>query len=387
MFTIKTLNPISEVGTGRLPADRYTVAADVPAPDAVLVRSADMHTYDLEDSLLAIGRAGAGVNNIPVDTCSQHGIVVFNTPGANAGGVKEMVLCGLLLSSRKVPAALQWVQTLKGRGDEVGKLVEKGKKQFVGPELAGKRLGVIGLGAIGIRVANTARHLGMEVMGYDPYMSVDAAWKMSRAIIHAKDLAEIYTTCDYITLHVPYTKDTAAMIDAQVIASMKPGGRILNFARGELVDSQAVLSALDSGHLGCYVTDFPQDCLLGHPGVVAIPHLGASTPESEDNCAVMAVEELRDYLENGNIKNSVNLPAATMVRSGTARLCVIHQNIPAMISSIAAAVSDAGLNVENLLNKSRGEYAYTMIDVNAAVPQPVLQQIAAIDGVVRVRAI
>ena len=386
MYTVKTLNQISPAGRQAFDPARFTLDDAASAPDALLCRSADLHQYPFGPQLAAIGRAGAGVNNIPVEACSRQGIAVFNTPGANAGAVKEMVLCALLLASRKIPAALAWVQGLKGQPD-LQKQVEAGKKAFIGPELCGKTLGVIGMGAIGIQVANTARHLGMEVIGYNPYMSVDAAWKVSRQIAHAASLAEVYQKSDYLTLHVPYTPATKGMIDAAALAQMKDGVRLLNFARGELVDTPALLAAIDTGKAACYVTDFAQEELLGVAGVVVLPHLGASTPESEDNCAVMAAKELMDYLENGNIKNAVNLPACRMARSGKTRVCVIHQNIPAMITQISSALSGAGLNIENLVNKSRGEYAYTMLDLADELPAAVAAAIGAIAGVIRVRVL
>ncbi len=332
-------------------------------------------------SLKAIARAGAGVNNIPVDRCTEQGIVVFNTPGANANAVKEMVILALLMSSRKVAASMEWVKTLKGSGAEVSKLVEKGKSQFTGPEIAGKKLGVIGLGAIGILVANAAEALGMTVYGYDPYISVDAAWGLSQSIIHASSLKEIYENCDYITLHVPANKETKGSINASSIAMMKPGVRIINFARGELVETADLLAALDEKQVKVYITDFPADEMLDRPGVVAFPHLGASTPESEDNCARMAAQELIDFLESGNIKNSVNLPNASMAKTPLPRICVIHKNVKTIISQISAALAD--MNIENMLNKSKGDYAYTMLDVDRAVPAAALDAVNAVDGVIR----
>lgn len=386
MYTVKTLNQISPAGLRSFDPAHFVLDDGAERPDALLCRSADLHQYPFDPCLAAIGRAGAGVNNIPVEECSRRGIAVFNTPGANAGAVKEMVLCALLLASRKIPAALAWVQGLKGETD-LQKRVEAGKKAFIGPELGGKTLGVIGMGAIGIQVANTARHLGMEVIGYDPYMSVEAAWKVSRQIAHAVSLEEVYQKSDYITLHVPYTADTKGMVDAAALEQMKDGVRLLNFARGELVETPALLAAVEGGKVACYVTDFAQEELLGVEGVVVLPHLGASTPESEDNCAVMAARELMDYLENGNIKNAVNLPTCRMARSGRVRVCVIHRNIPAMITQISSALSGAGLNIENLVNKSRGEYAYTMLDLADELLEPVEGEIRAIEGVVRVRVL
>ena len=379
-YSIQTLNKISKAGTDRF-CDAYTISDDAKDPDAILVRSASLHDTSFGDNLKAIARAGAGVNNIPVDRCTEQGIVVFNTPGANANAVKEMVILALLMSSRKVAASMEWVKTLKGSGAEVSKLVEKGKSQFTGPEIAGKKLGVIGLGAIGILVANAAEALGMTVYGYDPYISVDAAWGLSQSIIHASSLKEIYENCDYITLHVPANKETKGSINASSIAMMKPGVRIINFARGELVETADLLAALDEKQVKVYITDFPADEMLDHPGVVAFPHLGASTPESEDNCARMAAQELIDFLESGNIKNSVNLPNASMAKTPLPRICVIHKNVKTIISQISAALAD--MNIENMLNKSKGDYAYTMLDVDRAVPAAALDAVNAVDGVIR----
>ncbi|HIS70284.1 MAG TPA: phosphoglycerate dehydrogenase [Candidatus Gallacutalibacter stercoravium] len=387
MYQILTLNKISPVGLSRFGED-YACSDSCANPDAVLVRSAAMHDMELPASLLAIARAGAGVNNIPLDKCSEQGIVVFNTPGANANAVKELVIAGLLLSSRKIPAAIDWAKTLKGKGAEVGKLVEKGKSAFVGPEIRGKRLGIVGLGAIGVLVANAATALGMEVYGYDPYLSVDAAWGLSRSVKHALSLDEIYASCDYITLHVPLTPDTKAMINPDSIAKMKDGVRILNFARGDLVDSAALVQAVQEGKVAAYVTDFPSDDLLGLDNIIAIPHLGASTPESEDNCARMAADELKDFLENGNIKNSVNLPAVSMAREGDARLCVIHRNVPSIISLVSGVLSENGINIENMQSKSKKEYAYTILDITGGdISDAAVSALNAIDGVIRTRVI
>ncbi len=385
MYQIHTMNKISPVGLDHFDRHKYSWGEEVANPDGILVRSASLHDTAFPESLLAIGRAGAGVNNIPVEQCSEKGIVVFNTPGANANAVKEMVLLGLLMSSRKVADSMTWVKTLKGSGPDVSKLVEKGKSQFTGPEISGKKLGVIGLGAIGVLVANAAQALGMEVYGYDPYLSVDGAWSLSHTIIHVNTLKEIYENCDYITLHIPANKETKGLINASSIASMKHGVRILNFARGELVEEADLIAALDERQIKVYITDFPTDGMLDHPGVVSFPHLGASTPESEENCAEMAVLELMDYLENGNIKNSVNLPAASMPRSGSARICVIHQNIKTIISQISTNLSE--LNIENMLNQSRGDYAYTMLDVDGNVSSDVVEKLRSISGVIRVRVI
>ena len=346
-----------------------------------------MHDMALPQSLLAIARAGAGVNNIPVDKCSDAGIVVFNTPGANANAVKELVIAGLLLSSRKVVPAIAWAKTLKGEGDMVGKLVEKGKSAFAGPEIAGKKLGVIGLGAIGVLVANAARALGMEVYGYDPFLSVDTAWKLSRDVHHAVDLETIYKECDYITVHVPLLPDTKGMLNADAFAVMKDGVRVLNFARDGLVNSADMLAALESGKVAAYVVDFPTEEMLDVENVIAIPHLGASTPESEDNCAVMAADELKDYLENGNILHSVNFPDVQAPRAAANRICVLHKNVPNMLAQISAVVSAAGINIASMVNKSKKDYAYTLLDVEGAPAAATLDGITGIDGVIRVRSI
>lgn len=385
MYTIKTLNSIAAAGLARLPAAQFAVDNNADAPAGILVRSAKMHEMPLPDSLLAIGRAGAGVNNIPVDACSEKGIVVFNTPGANAGAVAELTIGGLVLASRNVAPAIRWADALKGQGDAVPGMVEKGKGQFVGPELHGKKLGVVGLGAIGVKVANMALHLGMQVYGYDPYISVEAAWNLSGEVIHCAQLGEILSQCDYITLHLPVNASTKGFLNASALASCKQGVRVLNFARGELVDNEALLAALAAGKVAAYVTDFPCEALLDQPGVTCIPHLGASTPESEENCAVMAADELADYLLNGNITNSVNLPAVTQARAGDKRICVIHKNEPGLIAGITAVTTGAALNIENMVNKSRGNMAYTMLDATGALPADLQTKLEAIPGVIRVR--
>ncbi len=385
MFNIHTLNKISPVGTDNFDKSKYTVGDTVENPDAIMVRSAAMHDMEFGTKLLAIARAGAGTNNIPVDKCVEQGICVFNTPGANANAVKELVIAGLLLSSRKVPEAMIWANGLKGNGDAVPKMVEKGKSQFVGPEIMGKTLGVIGLGAIGVLVANAAISLGMKVIGFDPFLSVKAAWGLAPTVKNAKSLSELYAESDYITIHVPCNADTKGSINSETIAQMKNGVRILNFARGELVNTEDMISALGEGKVSCYVTDFPSDDIIGVKNVVAIPHLGASTPDSEDNCARMAALELIDYIENGNIKNSVNLPNAEMARTGDTRICIIHKNIPAIITKATAAVE--GLNIENMINQSRKDYAYTIIDVDGRADNKVVEEIKSIDGVIRVRII
>ncbi|HIU34993.1 MAG TPA: phosphoglycerate dehydrogenase [Candidatus Fimenecus excrementigallinarum] len=386
MYRILTLNKISQKGLQNFP-DSYVCSGEETAPDAVLVRSASMHDMELPESLKAIARAGAGVNNIPIDRCSENGIVVFNTPGANANAVKELVLCAMLLSSRKIPAAIDWVKTLKGTGAEMSKAVEKGKSAFAGPELKGKALGVVGLGAIGVLVANAAKALGMTVYGYDPFLSVDAAWALSRGVHHSATLDEIYANCDYITLHVPLTPDTKEMVNKDSIAAMKDNVRIMNFARGDLVNTADVVDALSSGKIAAYATDFGSEELLDVPGVLVLPHLGASTPESEENCAVMAVDEIRDFLENGNITHSVNLPDVNVPRTGRARITIIHKNVPNVISKITSTVAEENINIDNMVNKSRGEYAYTMLDTDADVSAEAIEAISAVEEIVRVRVI
>lgn len=381
MYNILTLNKIAAIGTSRL-GDNYKYGDDVQNPDAVLVRSAAMHDMEFADNLLAIARAGAGTNNIPKDKCSEQGIVVFNTPGANANAVKELVIAGLLISNRKVIEGYEWAKTLKGNGAAVGKMVEKGKSQFVGPEIKGKTLGVIGLGAIGILVANAAVALGMNVIGFDPFMSVGNALKLAPTVKLMKSAEDVMVNCDYLTIHVPLTDDTRDMVDADMIAKMKDGVRILNFARGDLADNEAVLSAVADGKIAKYITDFAAPELLDVENVIVTPHLGASTPESEDNCAKMAADEIKDYLENGNIKNSVTLPAVSMVRGTGTRICVIHKNVPNMISAVTTAL--AGANIENMQSKSRKEYAYTILDVTGDFD---VAAIEAIDGVIKVRVI
>ncbi len=385
MYEIQTLNKISKVGLAEFTAD-YHCADEQAAPDAILVRSAAMHDMVLPESLLAVARAGAGVNNIPIDRCSEQGIVVFNTPGANANAVKELVIAGLMLASRKIVDGIAWEKTLKGQGDALSKLVEKGKSAFVGPEIAGKKLGVIGLGAIGVLVANAAQALGMTVYGYDPFMSVDAAWKLSRGIHHAITLDEIYAECDYITVHVPLTPDTKELICKKSLDAMKDGVRILNFARADLVCTADMIDALHSGKAASYVTDFAVDALLDEPNVVALPHLGASTPESEDNCARMAAHELMDYLENGNVHNSVNLPNVSLPRGGDERICVFHRNVPNMLAQISGYFSSHGINIENLQSASRKAYAYAIVDVTGSAANAA-EDLSAIDGIVRVRVI
>ncbi|MBE6754778.1 MAG: 3-phosphoglycerate dehydrogenase [Ruminococcaceae bacterium] len=383
---ILTMNKIAKIGLDRF-NDEYVVSDSMEQPDAIMVRSASLHEMEMPESLLAIARAGAGTNNIPIDRCSEQGIVVFNTPGANANAVKELVIAALLMSSRRVIPAVDWAKGLKGNGAEVPKMVEKGKSQFAGPEIKGKKLGVIGLGAIGVLVANTAYNLGMDVLGYDPYLSIDAAWSLSRGTHHAATLDEIYTQCDYITLHVPLNDETRGMIDSAAIAKMKDGVRLLNFSRAELVNGPAVVDAVKSGKVGCYVVDFPTDEVIGVDGIVAIPHLGASTPESEDNCAIMAADELRWYLRDGTVRNSVNLPNLDGGRAEKNRICIIHKNIPNMLAQFSTVLSGEGVNIENLLSKSKKDIAYTQIDFDSDVPAGIIEHLSAIEGVIRVRII
>ena len=364
MYKIQTLNAISDIIHTQLSADKYTVNKDEPVPDAILVRSAAMHDMEFNKELLAIGRAGAGVNNIPLDKCSKEGIVVFNTPGANANAVAELVICGLMLSGRNIAGGIEWAKTLKGKGDEVGKLVEKGKSQFVGPELRGKTLGVIGLGAIGAIVANAAsRGLGMNVIGYDPFISVESAWSLSTTVHRAASADDVIAQADFITFHIPLNDKTRGTINAEMIAKMKDGAHILNFSRGELADADAVKAALASGKLSSYVTDFPSDAMIGVDKVVCIPHLGASTPESEENCARMAAAEIRDYLELGSIHNSVNYPEVQLGEPEAVRVLVLHENIPNMISNITAAASKEGINIENMINKSKKDMSVTVMEM------------------------
>ena len=385
MYDILTLNKIAKCGTDAFDKAKYTVADAVENPDAIMVRSAAMHDMQFGNKLLAIARAGAGVNNIPVDRCAEEGIVVFNTPGANANAVKELVIAGLLLSSRKVTDAIDWVSTLKGQED-IGKKVEKGKSNFAGPEISGKTLGVIGLGAIGVLVANAAMSLGMKVIGYDPFLSVKAALSLKPGVKTVTDVNDLYAASDYITIHVPYNADTKGTICEKSIAVMKDGVRILNFARGELADTTAVLAAVESGKIACYITDFPSDELIGVKNVICVPHLGASTPESEDNCAVMAASELIDYIENGNIRNSVNFPNAEMNAAGT-KICVLHKNVPAVISEITTILGKASINIDNMINASKKDYAYTLIDAAGNISEDIAAKLSAAENVIKVRVI
>ena len=386
MFQYHCLNPIAEKGL-KLFSDEYKKTDAIQDADAVLVRSAKMHEMELPDSVKAIARAGAGVNNIPVKECAEKGIVVFNTPGANANGVKELVLAGMLLASRDIVGGIEWVAQQKDRED-IDKLAEKQKKQFAGCEISGKKLGIIGLGAIGAMVANAASGLGMEVYGYDPYISIDAAWNLSRTIKHSKSLDEIYTQCDYITIHVPLLDSTKEMINKEAFEKMKDGVVLLNFARDLLVDEKALLEALDQGKVKKYVTDFANPLVAGHEGILVTPHLGASTEESEENCAVMAVKELRDFMENGNIKNSVNFPNCDMGTCvAVGRIAICHKNIPNMISQFTKILGSEGLNIADMTNKSKGEYAYTLIDLESAASKEALDELQAVEGVAKVRVV
>lgn len=387
MFKIQKLNKISPRGLERFPGDLYEHAAEIVNPDAILVRSADMHTLELSKSLLAIARAGAGYNNIPVDKCSQQGIVVFNTPGANANAVKELVILGLLLSSRRVFQGITWAKSLAGKGDEVPQLIEKGKSDFAGPEIKGKKLGVIGLGAIGVMVANDALSLGMEVSGYDPFISVEAAWGLSRSVKRAISLDYIIAESDYISLHTPLNDKTKGIINKDKFPLMKKDVRIINLARGGLVNNNDLKEAIKSGTVSCYVTDFPDEDLLNLDAVIPIPHLGASTPESEENCAYMAVDQLREYLEHGNIINSVNFPDCTLMPSGLKRILIANKNIPAMIGKITQILAEHKINIADMLNKSKGDYAYNIIDIDGEIDEKVIVKIRDNKDIVMVRAL
>ncbi|MGN0740368.1 MAG: phosphoglycerate dehydrogenase [Treponema sp.] len=390
MYKIQTLNKISAVGLDRLPRDNYETASSITDPDAILVRSQEMHNMELSETVKAVARAGAGTNNIPIPELTQKGIVVFNTPGANANAVKELVMLALLISSRPVIKANSWLKTLAGKGDEIPDLAEKGKSQFVGPELKGKTLGVIGLGAIGAMVANLAIKFGMEVIGYDPFLSINAAWSLDHNVKHAETLDTVYAKADYITLHVPQTNDTKGMINSTSIKTMKDGVRIINIARGGLVNNADIIAALDSGKVSALVTDFAAEEFLNHEKVICLPHLGASTPEAEENCAVMACNQLRDFLENGNIVNSVNFPKTVVenpVPSGGTRLCIAHKNVPDVISQFTTILGDAKLNIAGMINQAKGELAYNIIDVDGVVPENTLRELAGIEQVIKVRPI
>lgn len=386
MFQYKCLNPISAVGLDSFTAD-YTETQDMQEADAILVRSAAMHEMEIPVNVKTVARAGAGVNNIPLDRCSEQGIVVFNTPGANANGVKEMVIAGMLLASRDIVGGIEWIEQQK-ENENIGKLAEKQKKQFAGCEIKGKRLGVIGLGAIGAMVANTAIYLGMEVYGYDPYISIDTAWKLSREIKHISNVEDIFRECDYITLHVPLLDSTKGMIDKDSIGMMKEGVVLLNFSRDLLVDENALVEALESGKVKKYVTDFANPIVAGAKNTLVTPHLGASTEESEDNCAMMAVKEIRDYLENGNIHNSVNYPNCDMGRCMVkGRVAINHKNVVNMISQFAKVLGDAGMNISDMTNKSKGDYAYTLIDLESSADEEIIKKLETIEGVLKVRVV
>ena len=382
MKNIKLLNKIAKIGTDIFDKNEYNLSETIESPDAIMVRSADMLSMEFGASLKAIARAGAGVNNIPVSKCAEEGIVVFNTPGANANGVKELALASLLLASRDIAAGIDWVKSQAGIPG-IAKTVEKEKSKFAGIEIEGKTLGVIGLGAIGGMVANAAKALGMDVIGHDPYLTVAAAWGLSRGVKNAVGYDEIYAKADFITIHAPVTNETREMINADTIAKMKDGVRIINLSRADLVKNEDMIAALGSGKVARYVTDFPTDEIANVKGVIAIPHLGASTEESEDNCAVMAAQQLIEFLENGNIKNSVNFPDTFMPHSGDARICVMHKNIPNVLSRISAAVSDENINIENMINRSKGEFAYTIMEICGKVSPAMLDKLAAVDGVIR----
>ena len=385
MKNIKLMNKIAKVGTDVFDKDTYNVSEEVTNPDAIVVRSAALHDMEFNPELLAIARAGAGVNNIPVEKCAESGIVVFNTPGANANGVKELAIAALILASRDIVGGIEWANTLGTEG--VAKAVEAGKSRFAGHEILGKTLGVIGLGAIGGLVANTARHLGMNVVGCDPFLTVNAAWSLSSAVHHAQNYDEIYEKSDYITLHVPATADTKGMINKETIAKMRDGVRIINLARADLVNAKDLKEALESGKVASYVTDFPTEETLGVKNIVNIPHLGASTEESEDNCAIMAAKELVDFLTCGNIKNSVNYPSVAIPYTGAPRICIAHRNVANMLSRMTSAVSGKGINIENLSNGSKGDYAYTIIELGVKVPEDVVKTIMEIPDVIKVRVI
>lgn len=386
MYKIQTLNKIDPEGLKIFPLDQYEIASEFASPDAVIVRSQAMHDMELPSSLLSIARAGAGVNNIPIEKCTNQGIVVFNTPGANAHAVKEIVIAGMLLASRDIAGSIEWAKTLKGKGAEVPALVEKGKSNFGGTEIRGKTLAVIGLGAIGVLVANAAQALGMNVLGYDPYISVNYAWKLSRNVKKAEGLESLLSSADFVTLHIPQLPETKGFINADKIKMMKDGVKILNFARGGLVNNADLLMAIESGKVGKYVTDFPEEELINVKNIIAIPHLGASTEESETNCAIMAVNQTIDYLENGNILNSVNFPAAEMERNdNVTRIVIANRNIPKMVSQISALLAHEGLNIANMLNRNKDEIAYNIIDIDGAVPAVIKNMISEIEGVIMVR--
>jgi D-3-phosphoglycerate dehydrogenase len=386
MFRIQTLNKISPLGLELFPRDKYEVASDIPNPDAVLVRSADMNEMEIPSSVLTIARAGAGYNNIPVQRCSDSGVVVFNTPGANANAVKELTLAALLISSRDIVGGINWTSTVRDKAD-VAELVEKEKSKFTGPEIKGKTLGVVGLGAIGVMVANDAIALGMDVIGYDPYISVDAAWNLSREVVRADTLESLLAKSDYITLHLPLGETTKGLLDAEKFRLIKKDARVINFSRNALVKDKDIIEALESGKINAYVTDFPTQELLACKKVIGVPHLGASTPEAEDNCAIMAVKQIMDYLETGTIRNSVNFPRCKLEQHAAERLLVINKNIPNMVGQITTILAGSNINIMDLINHHRDDYAYNIIDTGQPISEPVLEHIRKVDGIIRVRSI
>lgn len=386
MYNILTLNKIAECGLEKLDKAKYTISDECANPDGIILRSFNMHDMELPSSLKAVARAGAGVNNIPIDACSEKGVVVFNTPGANANAVKELAITAILLSSRKIVDGINWAKTLVGEAD-AAKMVEKGKSNYVGPEIKNKKLGVVGLGAIGVMVANAANALGMDVIGYDPYISVDAAWNLSKHVKKATDIKDIVASCDYISIHVPQNDSTKGMFNKDLFSIMKKGARIINLSRDGLVNNADMKDAIADGTVACYVTDFPTAETLEMDGVICIPHLGASTPESEDNCAIMAAIEIDDFLVNGNIINSVNFPNCEMPRESKFRLTVMHKNVPNMLSTFSTLIADKGINIVNMLNKSKKDYAYTIIDVDDEIPEKVIFEIENMENVLKVRVI
>lgn len=382
---VKLFNKVAQIGIDQFDSSKYEFSESFENYDAVLVRSAKLHDVEFPKELKCIARAGAGVNNIPLDSCSEQGIVVFNTPGANANAVKELTIAALLMASRKITKGIEWVKTIED--DDMSKVVEKGKSNYVGPEIAGKKLGVIGLGAIGVQVANAAAALDMDVYGFDPYISVKAAWTLKARVHHVQDIKQIFEQCDYITVHVPFSEKTKNIVDAQGVEAMKDGVRVLNFARGGLIDDDAMVKALEAGKIGCYITDFPTQALMKFDAVIGLPHLGASTPESEDNCAVMAAQEIIEFLETGNITHSVNLPDIQMAQEAQNRICIINKNIPEMISSMTSNLASVGVNIENMMSKGRGDYAYTILETNNEVNEDLMGRIRSRDGIISARLI
>ena len=387
MYRIRTMNKISPLGIELFPRDKYEIASEIPNPDAILVRSADLHSIEIPDSVLAIARAGAGVNNIPIPQCSDRGIVVFNTPGGNANAVKELAIASLLIASRNIVGGINWAASIADKADQVPDLVEKEKSKFEGPELLGKTLGVVGLGAIGVMVANDAIAMGMDVIGYDPYISVDAAWSLSRDVVRAETLESLLSKADYITLHVPLSDATKGLLNAEKFRFMKPGARIVNLSRGALVNESDIIEALNTEKLSVYVTDFPSAELLACKKAICIPHLGASTPEAEDNCAIMAVKQLMDFLENGGIRNAVNFPRCRLDMRAPYRLLVSNRNIPNMVGQITTILAAANINITDLINHHRDEFAYNIIDTEQKIPESALNQLKQVDGIIRVRSV